>query len=139
VLTVKVDNRTTYAERSTGTTFEWNANDFDPEQGGINRHVWLHATGKIYQTLPLYYDLESAGVYVHATNFDLAGKSADVTVDAEVRNSSGDRATVGLAAVIVGRTGQGTCPVRWRAGGYGGQREDRERGGSPEGCTLLES
>ena len=45
-------------------------------------------------------------MYVHATNFDLAGKSADVTVDAEVRNSSGDRATVGLAAVIVDRTGQ---------------------------------
>jgi beta-galactosidase len=106
VLAVKLDNRTTYAERATNTTFEWNANDFNPDHGGINRHVWLHVTGKIYQTLPLYYGLESTGVYVHAANFNIAGKSADVTVDSEVRNASGDRATVELSAVIVDRTGQ---------------------------------
>ena len=106
VLAVKVDNRTTYAERSSNTPFEWNANDFNPDHGGINRHVWLYVTGKIYQTLPLYYGLESTGVYVHAGNFNIAGKSADVTVESEVRNASGDRATVGLAAVIVDQKGQ---------------------------------
>ena len=106
VLAVKVDNRTTYVERSTNTPFEWNANDFNPDHGGINRHVWLHVTGKIYQTLPLYYGLESTGVYVHAANFNIAGKSAGVTLDSEVRNASGDRATVALSAVIVDRKGQ---------------------------------
>jgi beta-galactosidase len=106
VLAVKVDNRTDYKERSSGTPFEWNANDFNPDHGGINRHVWLHVTGKIYQTLPLYYGLESTGVYVHAANFDLAGKSADVTVESEVRNASGDRATVALSAVLVDRDGK---------------------------------
>jgi beta-galactosidase len=106
VLAVKVDNRTDYQERSSGATFEWNANDFNPDHGGINRHVWLHVTGKIYQTLPLYYGLESTGVYVHAANFNIAGKSAAVTVDSEVRNSSGDRATVELSAVIVDRNGK---------------------------------
>ena len=106
VLALKIDNTTTYKERSSDTSFEWNANDFNPDYGGINRHVWLHVTGKIYQTLPLYYGLESSGVYVHAANFNIAGKSADVTVDSEVRNASGDRATVELSAVIVDRTGQ---------------------------------
>jgi beta-galactosidase len=106
VLAVKVDNRTTYQERATNTTFEWNANDFNPDHGGINRHVWLHVTGKIYQTLPLYYGLESTGVYVHAAHFNIAGKTADVTVDSEVRNASGDRATVELSTVIVDRNGQ---------------------------------
>ena len=106
VLAVKVDNRTDYLERATGTKFEWNANDFNPDHGGINRHVWLHVTGKIYQTLPLYYGLETAGVYIHATDFDITGKSADITVEAEVRNESGDRATVGLSAVIVDHGGQ---------------------------------
>src|ERR1035438_4766469 len=106
VLAVKVDNRTTYVERSSNTSFEWNANDFNPDHGGINRHVWLHVTGKIYQTLPLYYGLESTGVYVHAGNFNIAGKSADVTVESEVRNASGDRSTVELSAVIVDRKGQ---------------------------------
>jgi beta-galactosidase len=106
VLAVKVDNRTDYQERATGTPFEWNANDFNPDHGGINRHVWLHVTGKIYQTLPLYYGLESTGVYVHAANFHIAGKSAGVTVESEVRNASGGRATVALSAVIVDRNGQ---------------------------------
>jgi beta-galactosidase len=106
VLAVKVDNRTTYTERATGTTFEWNANDFNPDYGGINRHVWLHVTGKIYQTLPLYYGLESTGVYVYTTHFDIGQGSADVTVESEVRNASGDRATVELSAVIVDPNGQ---------------------------------
>jgi beta-galactosidase len=103
ILAVKVDNRTDYKERSSGAPFEWNANDFNPDHGGINQHVWLHVTGKIYQTLPLYYGLESAGVYVHGANFNLAAKTVDVTVESEVRNASGDRATVALAAVIVDR------------------------------------
>jgi beta-galactosidase len=120
VLAVKVDNRTNYQERAfctanpknaDGSTctpmgYEWNANDFNPDHGGINRHVWLHVTGNIYQTLPLFYGLESQGVYVHAANFDFAKKTADVTVEAEVKNGSGDRATVGLSVAIVDRSGR---------------------------------
>ena len=106
VLAVKVDNTTNYQERATKTGYEWNANDFNPDHGGINRHVWLHVTGKIHQTLPLYYGLESQGVYVHAGNFDVAKKTADVTVEAEVHNASGDRATVGLSVAIVDRNGR---------------------------------
>ena len=106
VLAVKVDNRTTYKERATGVTFEWNANDFNPDHGGINRHVWLHVTGKIYQTLPLYYGLETLGVYVHAANFDIPKRYADVTVESEVCNGSGGRATASLSVTIVDRGGQ---------------------------------
>ena len=106
VLAVQVDNRTTYREHSSGQGFRWNANDFNPDHGGINRHVWLHVTGKIYQTLPLYYGLQSTGVYVHAGNFNIPAKSADVTVEAEVKNASGKRATVTLSAAIVDRNGQ---------------------------------
>jgi beta-galactosidase len=123
VLAVKVDNRTNYQERATGTTFEWNANDFNPDHGGINRHVWLHVTGKIYQTLPLYYGLESSGVYIHAANFNIAAKSAEVTVDSEVRNASGDRATVELSAVVVDRAGQ----VRARLAGNSVDMVDGEK------------
>jgi beta-galactosidase len=120
VLAVKVDNRTTYVERAfcqanpknadgtpcSGTTFEWNANDFNPDHGGINRHVWLHVMGKIHQTLPLYYGLQSQGVYVHAGNFNIAAKTTDITVEAEVLNGSGDRATVGLSTAIVDDKGR---------------------------------
>ena len=61
--------------------------------------------GNIHQTLPLYYGLESQGVYVHAANFDIAKKTADITVDAEVLNTSGDRATVILSVAIVDHEG----------------------------------
>ncbi|MGD0887744.1 MAG: sugar-binding domain-containing protein [Acidobacteriaceae bacterium] len=119
VLAVKVDNTTTYKERAfcmanpknadgtpcVGTSYQWSGNNFNPNHGGINRRVWLHVTGKIHQTLPLYYGLESQGVYIHAGNFNIAKKTADVTVDAEVHNTSGDRATIGLSAVVVDHNG----------------------------------
>ena len=120
VLAIKVDNTTTYKERAfcmahpknpdgsdcVDTPFEWNANDFNPDHGGITRHVWLHVTGKIHQTLPLFYGLESQGIYIHAANFNISKKTADLTVDSEVHNGSGDRATVGLSVAIVDHTGR---------------------------------
>jgi beta-galactosidase len=106
LLAVKVDNRTDYRERATGTPFEWNANDFNPDHGGINRHVWLHVTGKIHQTLPLFYGLETGGIYAHAANFDIPMKTADVTVDSEVRNDSDQPSTVGLSVAIVDHRGR---------------------------------
>ena len=120
VLAVKVDNSTTYKERAfcaanpknvdgsdcVPAAYEWNVNDFNPDHGGINRRVWLHVMGRIHQTLPLYYGLESQGVYVHAGNFNIAKKTADVTIEAEVQNGSGDRATVGLSVAIVDRNGR---------------------------------
>ena len=105
VLAVKVDNRTSYTERVSGTAFEWNANDFNPDFGGINRRVWLHTMGPVHQTLPLYYGLETEGVYVHAGNFDIAKKSAEVTVESQVRNGLSDRATVAMTVVVVDADG----------------------------------
>jgi beta-galactosidase len=120
VIAVKVDNSGNYRERAfclanpknpdgtdcVGTSYQWNANDFNPNHGGINRAVWLHVTGKIHQTLPLYYGLESQGAYIHASNFDIPNKTADLTVDSEVQNNSGDRATVGLSVAVVDSAGK---------------------------------
>jgi hypothetical protein len=39
-------------------------------------------------------------------NFDIPKKTADVTVDSEVRNDSGERATVSLSVAIVDHRGQ---------------------------------
>ncbi|HEY4329542.1 MAG TPA: DUF4982 domain-containing protein [Phycisphaerae bacterium] len=105
LLAVHVDNRTTYAERATNTTYEWNANDFNPDHGGINRHVYLHVTGPIYQTLPLYYGLQSTGTYVYPSNISIAAKTTDITVETQVKNDSGDRATVSLAVAVVDHEG----------------------------------
>lgn len=106
VLAIKVDNRLNYKERATGVPFEWNVNAFNPDHGGINRHVWLHVTGKIHQTLPLYYGLKTRGVYVHAANFEIPNHSADVIVDSEVRNASSSSARIGLSVVVVDHRGR---------------------------------
>lgn len=101
LLAVKVDNRSDYQERATGTRFEWNVSDFNPNFGGINRNVWLHVTDKIYQTLPLYYGLKTSGTYVHASNFNIQKRSATVAVDSEVRNDLDTPSKIGLSVVIV--------------------------------------
>jgi beta-galactosidase len=105
VLAVQVDNRTNYKEEATGTPFEWNAKDFNPDFGGLNRDATLIIAGKIYQTLPLYYGLQTSGVYVYGQNYDIPGKKADINVEAEVRNETSDHASVTLSAVVVDADG----------------------------------
>jgi beta-galactosidase len=105
VLAVHVNNRGDYAERATGTRFQWNANDFNPNHGGINRHVRLHVTGPTYQTLPLYDGLKTTGTYVYATNISVRDRTAEITVASQVHNASADRATVVLSAIVVDRDG----------------------------------
>jgi len=107
VLAVKIDNRAAYAERATNTPFEWNLNSLNsnPSYGGINRHVWLHVTGPIYQTLPLYYGLKSTGTYVYGGNYNIPGRTCDVTIESQVQNATADRATVTLSCAIVDRDG----------------------------------
>ena len=108
VLAVQVDNGTTYRERATDTPYRWNANDFNPDHGGINRRVWLHLTGKTYQTLPLYYGLKTT-TYIYCSNYNIAGRTCDVTVESQVHNATADRrvprANVALSGVVVDQDG----------------------------------
>ena len=109
VLAVNLDNSTTYKERATDTTYRWNANDFNPDHGGINRRVWLYVTGKIYQTLPLYYGLGTTGTYIYSGNYNTAGHTCDITVESQVHNATADRrvprTTVTLSCAVVDRGG----------------------------------
>jgi len=105
VLAVEVDNRTNYKEEATGTTFEWNVNDFNPNFGGLNRDAKLIVTGTIYQTLPLYENLHTSGVYIYPDNFDIKNKTADIHVEAEVKNETSDYASITLSAVVVDADG----------------------------------
>jgi beta-galactosidase len=109
VLAVHVDNRQDYAERITGTRFQWNVNDFNPNYGGINRHVRLHVTGPIYQTLPLYDGLKTTGVYLYPTNISVPKRTADITAESQVHNASPDRAAVALSVIVVDREGVVRC------------------------------
>lgn len=86
VIAARIDNSWRYKEKDTGSTFEWNDNNFYANYGGINKNVILHITDKLHQTLPLYSNLRTTGVYVYAQAFDIKGKSARVTAESQVKN-----------------------------------------------------
>jgi len=111
VLAVKIDNTTTYKEVATSTGFQWNRKDLNPDYGGINRHVWLHVTGAIHQTLPLYYGLGTQGAYVYASNFNIPANSATITMESEVANQSASSATVTMSAVVVNQQGNAVATL----------------------------
>jgi len=101
VIAVKVDNSNDYKEEATGTEFEWMGRAFNPNYGGLNHDLWLHLTGKVYQTLPLYENLRTTGIYVYGSDYDLAHKACTVNVESQVRNESGDQQSITLTAVVV--------------------------------------
>ena len=105
VLTVKVTNDERYKEEATGTSFQWTTRDFNPNYGGLNRNVWLHITGRVYQTLPLFENLKTSGVYVYATEINLPAKTATINVESQIRNESGSQQVARLSAVVVDAAG----------------------------------
>ena len=105
VLAVKVDNSNDYKEEATGVSFEWMGRAFNPNYGGLNHDVWLHLTGKVYQTFPLYENLKTTGVYVYPANISIKDKTCEVTVESQVRNESGDQQSIEVSAVVVDADG----------------------------------
>jgi beta-galactosidase len=101
VIAVKVDNSNDYKEEATGSEFEWMGRAFNPNYGGLNHDIWLHLTGKVYQTLPLYENLKTTGTYIYPSKFSIRDKTCDVTVESQVRNESGDQQSITLSAVVV--------------------------------------
>jgi beta-galactosidase len=106
VIAVKVDNSNDYKEEATGVGFEWMGKAFNPNYGGLNHDIWLQLTSKIYQTLPLYENLKTTGIYIYATNFSIAEKMCDVNIESQVRNESSDSQSITLSAVVVDAAGK---------------------------------
>jgi hypothetical protein len=65
---------------------QWNDKNFYANYGGIPKNVFLHITDKLHQTLPLYSNLGTTGVYVYARDIDIEGGSANVTAESQVKN-----------------------------------------------------
>src|SRR5262249_44669481 len=106
VLAARIDNSWDYKEKATGSTYQWNDRNFYANYGGINKNVFLHVTGRLYQTLPLYSNLNTTGVYVYAKDFDIRGRSATVKVESQVRNEYPDERTFSFAVVIEDASGR---------------------------------
>ena len=100
VLAARIDNSWDYKEKSTGSTYEWNDRNFYANYGGINKNVFLHITDKLHQTLPLYSNLGTTGVYVYAQEFDIKGGSAKLTAESQVKNDHSTAQTFNYDVVV---------------------------------------
>ncbi len=86
VIALRIDNSWDYREINTKTKYQWSDKNFNANYGGIPKNVWLHSCGKLYQTLPLYSNLGTTGIYIYGSNYDIAGHKADITAESQVRN-----------------------------------------------------
>ena len=89
VIALRTDNDWRYKERSTGSLFQWNDRNFNANYGGVPKNVWLHITDKLYQTLPLYSNLQTTGTYIYASDIKVKTREAVVHAESQVRNEYG--------------------------------------------------
>ena len=112
VLAVYVDNNWKYREhveklnpkngKMTHSGYQWNDRNFFCNYGGINKNVWLHVMqNDVYQTLPLYSNLQTTGVYVFATDHNIEGHSAVIHAESEIKNESNTVKRVSFLVNIV--------------------------------------
>ena len=66
----------------------------------------MHITNKVYQTLPLYNNLKTTGVYVFATNYKIKERSATIMVKSQIRNDTKQPVTVELSVQLYDRDGR---------------------------------
>lgn len=84
VIAVRTDNAWDYREQVSGQTFQWADRNFNANYGGLVKNVYLHLTGTLHQTLPLYSSLGHTGTYIYASEIDIAERSAVINVESEV-------------------------------------------------------
>ena len=109
IIAVRVDNNWDYAERTTGVKYQWSNSNFNANYGGLPKNVWLHITGKLYQTLPLYSNLGTTGVYIYATDMKIKSRSAIIHAESQVRNETAGSREVSLAVSIADANGKEVC------------------------------
>jgi beta-galactosidase len=106
VVAVRTDNAWDYREQASGQRFQWSDKNFNANYGGIPKNVRLHVAGRLYQTLPLYSNLGTTGVYIHAGAFDIAGHAATIGAESQVRNEHAQARTFSYAVSIRDRDGR---------------------------------
>lgn len=106
VIAVRIDNSWDYREKSTKSTYQWNNKNFNANYGGIPKNVYLHVADKLYQTLPLYSNLGTTGIYIYAQNIDITSKSALINAESEVKNEYPSEKTFQYEVSIIDMDGK---------------------------------
>lgn len=106
VIAVRIDNNWDYAEKATGVKYQWSNRNFNANYGGLPKNVWLHVTDKLYQTLPLYSNLQTTGVYIYAEDIQVRARKARIHAESEVKNETKKSQTVGYLVELFDRDGK---------------------------------
>lgn len=100
IIAVRTNNDYAYREQATGTSYQWNHTSFNPTFGGLHKNIYLYATDKLYQTLPLYHNLGTVGTYIYAKDINIPSRTANINAETEVKNEYDESKTVTLEMVI---------------------------------------
>ncbi len=100
IISVRTDNSWDYREKATNSHFQWNNKNFYANYGGMNKNVFLHVTNKLYQTLPLYSNLKTKGVYIYANDYNLPEQSAVLHAESEIKNEENSSQKVEYEVVV---------------------------------------
>lgn len=106
VIAARIDNNWDYAEKATGVKYQWSNRNFNANYGGLPKNVWLHVTDKLYQTLPLYSNLQTTGVYIYAEDIQVRARKARIYAESEVKNETKKSQTVGYLVELFDRDGK---------------------------------
>lgn len=87
-------------------TYQWNNKNFNMNMGGLPKNVWLHVVGDVYQTLPLYSNLGTTGVYVYGTDYDIRGRKVTANVESQVINASATSHRITLNVEVLDTEGR---------------------------------
>ncbi|GIP16368.1 beta-galactosidase [Paenibacillus montaniterrae] len=93
-------------EAARGVGYFWNCNDFNPSVGGLTKNVRLHVKPKLYITLPIYSNLQTKGVYIYGSDYDIKQRQAVIHTEAEIRNETGLEQIAELLSVIYDHRGE---------------------------------
>ncbi len=106
---IRTDNSWSYHEKESGSPFQWNNKNFNANYGGLVKNVKLHVMGDVYQTLPLYSNLKTTGVYIYPKDFDIANRQATICVESEVKNETDQPVTRRLQVSVDELDGSQLC------------------------------
>lgn len=106
VIAARIDNNWDYAEKATGVKYQWSNRNFNANYGGLPKNVWLHVTDKLYQTLPLYSNLQTTGVYIYAEDIQVRARKARIHAESEVKNETKKSQTLGYLVELFDRDGK---------------------------------
>jgi beta-galactosidase len=106
VIALRIDNSWNYHEKATNSTWQWNNKNFNANYGGMPKNVWLHTTGSVYQTLPLFSNLGTTGTYIYASAIDVTKKSALINIESQVRNESAQAKNIVLETEVLDLEGK---------------------------------